>query len=294
MEINDFGNAGLIDFISKPQADWIACRWINVNGLSWDVIQALGKSKKLHRLAIEDMVNTNNRTKVDWYADHTFMVFTLQKLVHLHRDEDSDSSDDEMDGKPSRSKTSKFFRRLFKGSRAKYEDKQLAGMVAGVHDPANNFVTGHTDGVKDGDMQKLRTLQRYHGGPNKARMEYMERHSPLTRRRLAIGAEQVSIFLTSGNTLAQHSLLDSILTLMLRQHRNILLRILSRRHRKPNRLPPLDPRNRPPPLLRRQHARPSNNRRNNRSCHPSSNSLPRRNRGSRTGRLDQSKYKTMY
>ena len=34
--------------------------------LSWDVIQALGKYRKLHKLAIEDLTNTHNRTKVDW------------------------------------------------------------------------------------------------------------------------------------------------------------------------------------------------------------------------------------
>lgn len=66
MQMHDFGNTGLIDFLQKPQESWISCRWINVNGLSWDVIQALGKYKKLHRLAIEDMVNTDNRTKADW------------------------------------------------------------------------------------------------------------------------------------------------------------------------------------------------------------------------------------
>jgi Mg2+ and Co2+ transporter CorA len=199
IDIHEFDNEHLIDFIQKPQASWISCRWINVNGLSWDVIQALGKHKKLHRLAIEDMVNTNNRTKVDWYADHTFMVFTLQKLVHLHHDEDSDSEGEELDGiKAPRGRVSKFFRKAFFGSKVKHDEKQVSGMVAGVHDPKNEFVTGHTDGTHDMPMQKLRTLQRYHGGPNKARMEYMERHSPLTRRRLAISAEQVSIFLTSG------------------------------------------------------------------------------------------------
>lgn len=66
MQMHDFDNAGLIDFIQKPQESWVSCRWINVNGLSWDVIQALGRHKKLHRLAIEDMINTNNRTKADW------------------------------------------------------------------------------------------------------------------------------------------------------------------------------------------------------------------------------------
>jgi Mg2+ and Co2+ transporter CorA len=64
---HDFDNAGLIEFLRKPQESWITCRWINVNGLSWDVIQALGQHKKLHRLAIEDLTNTNNRTKADWY-----------------------------------------------------------------------------------------------------------------------------------------------------------------------------------------------------------------------------------
>jgi hypothetical protein len=66
IRVRDFDNAGLIDFLEEPQEDWIKCRWINVNGLSWDVVQALGNHKNLHKLAIEDLVNTNNRTKADW------------------------------------------------------------------------------------------------------------------------------------------------------------------------------------------------------------------------------------
>lgn len=61
-----YKNEDFLVFLDKPQESWVQCRWINVNGLSWDIIQALGKHKKLHRLAIEDMVNTNNRTKADW------------------------------------------------------------------------------------------------------------------------------------------------------------------------------------------------------------------------------------
>lgn len=66
MVMHDFGNEELIQFLEKGQESWIECRWINVNGLSWDVIGALGKHKRLHRLAIEDMLNTHNRTKADW------------------------------------------------------------------------------------------------------------------------------------------------------------------------------------------------------------------------------------
>jgi Mg2+ and Co2+ transporter CorA len=61
-------NKTLTAFLTLPQPGWARCRWINVNGLSWDVIQALGRHKNLHRLAIEDMMNTKNRTKAEWYV----------------------------------------------------------------------------------------------------------------------------------------------------------------------------------------------------------------------------------
>ncbi|KAJ5046723.1 uncharacterized protein L3040_003955 [Drepanopeziza brunnea f. sp. 'multigermtubi'] len=198
----EFNNAQLIQFLHEKQEPWVKCRWINVNGLSWDVIQALGQYKKLHRLAMEDLINTSNRTKADWYSDHTYMVLTLQKLIHMHRDaEDSDSDDGDTDSirRPKRGRLSKFAHNLLSGSnpKKKYNEKN---MVAGVHNPANSFVTGHTESVSEPHLQNLKTLQRYHGGPNKERMEFMEKHSPLTSRKLAVSAEQVSIFLTNDNT----------------------------------------------------------------------------------------------
>jgi Mg2+ and Co2+ transporter CorA len=66
LRIYEHDNASLIRFLDKPQEDWVKVRWINVNGLSWDVIQALSKNKSFHRLAIEDLVSRNNRTKADW------------------------------------------------------------------------------------------------------------------------------------------------------------------------------------------------------------------------------------
>ncbi len=66
MVLHDLNNAQLIEFLQRPKEKWIGCRWINVNGLSWDVVQAIGKYRKLHKLAIEDLFNTSNRTKVDW------------------------------------------------------------------------------------------------------------------------------------------------------------------------------------------------------------------------------------
>ena len=66
LSIRKFNNETLRPFLDKPQPRWAKCRWINVNGLSWDVIQALGKYKSLHKLAIEDIMNIRNRTKAEW------------------------------------------------------------------------------------------------------------------------------------------------------------------------------------------------------------------------------------
>lgn len=72
VQMHRLNNRTLIAFMERPTPDWAKCRWINVNGLSWDVIKLLGNDKGLHRLAIEDMMNTKNRTKADWYSDHTY------------------------------------------------------------------------------------------------------------------------------------------------------------------------------------------------------------------------------
>lgn len=74
IQMHHLDNKSLAEFLEEPRPDWAACRWINVNGLSWDVIKLLGNDKGLHRLAIEDMMNTKNRTKADWYSDHTYSM----------------------------------------------------------------------------------------------------------------------------------------------------------------------------------------------------------------------------
>ncbi|GHA31551.1 magnesium transport protein CorA [Salinimicrobium marinum] len=49
--------------------------WININGLSkTKEIEKLGKYFELHPLIIEDIVNTNQRPKIDEYQDYFFIV----------------------------------------------------------------------------------------------------------------------------------------------------------------------------------------------------------------------------
>ncbi|KAL8691585.1 MAG: hypothetical protein Q9224_004144 [Gallowayella concinna] len=207
IQMHRMDNKSLGDFLEEPRPDWAACRWINVNGLSWDVIKLLGNDKGLHRLAIEDMMNTKNRTKADWYSDHTYMVLPLQKLIHLHSTSDSDSdcsdSDDEKRTMSQRKKRKRGFRSWLKRSKSerdKDEPPKPIDTPADIHDPTNGFITAHVSPSTKPSFAHHRTLQRYHGGPNEERILFMEKHSALASKNLGVSVEQVSIFLTADNT----------------------------------------------------------------------------------------------
>ena len=43
-------------------------RWINVDGLNWDVLQLLATQYNLHPLACEDVLHVPQRTKADFYG----------------------------------------------------------------------------------------------------------------------------------------------------------------------------------------------------------------------------------
>jgi len=206
--VHEFSNSELIEFVKKPQPSWVKCRWINVNGLSWDIIQALGKYKDLHRLAIEDIMNTRNRTKADWYAGHAFLILTCMKLVRL-LDHDSDSSDEEdfEEAVPKVERNGVFrsagrrLRRWVTGK--KVQRATTANMLEKGTNPdtPSHSLTHQPTGFSDVfNPNTLCTLQRYHAAPNAARTEFMEKHSALAAKGLAVMAEQVAMFITSDNT----------------------------------------------------------------------------------------------
>ncbi|KAK6222331.1 hypothetical protein LQW54_001031 [Pestalotiopsis sp. IQ-011] len=208
LAIQELNNEEMISFLQKPQPDWVKCRWINVNGLSWDVIQALGNYKSLHRLAIEDIMNTRNRTKVDWYQHHAFLVFTCQKLVRMVDDDSSDSEDDdafEVSSVKSHSSDSgiqKKFKRWWSssGQKAKYNAPE-SGLERGNSMPMSGPLEHQATGLSEVfNPSTLCTLQRYRASSNEARNNFMERHSALASKDLAVTAEQVAMFITSDNT----------------------------------------------------------------------------------------------
>ncbi|TKA59741.1 hypothetical protein B0A49_10891 [Cryomyces minteri] len=201
-------NDSLPAFLRDDKEDWVTCRWINVNGLSWDVIRCLGKENGLHRLAIEDLMNTRSRTKADWYSDHAFVVLTLQKLVKLHsranvdpeRDVvDEDTKPGEAGSRRAQGKTP-IWQTLFGSRGSSAPDSDSPRIAARLNGQLDKPASDHSSSSGRSPVHPIRTLQRYRGVPSPERTAYMERNSALSEKDLAVSVEQVSIFLTSDNT----------------------------------------------------------------------------------------------
>ena len=220
----DLDNDNIEEFLQQHPPNWSDVRWINVNGLSWDVIRVLGNHKRLHRLAIEDLLHTKNRTKVDWYSDHTYMVLPLQKLINISEHDSDDSTDDEeKDDDASHNHHTDYRARIItERQRRKREGKRKKGAILSLIEDMRNPMKKRknrrngdqdtADGLQPSNSFKnpryeapwapknIRTLQRYHAGPNQDRIDYMERHAVLSPKGIGVSMEQVSIFLCADNT----------------------------------------------------------------------------------------------
>ncbi|KAL8800472.1 MAG: hypothetical protein Q9200_007232 [Gallowayella weberi] len=172
IQMHRMDNKSLGDFLETPRPEWAACRWINVNGLSWDVIKLLGNDKGLHRLAIEDMMNTKNRTKADC-SDSDGEKRTSQKKK--------------------RKRSFRSWLKRAKSERDKDEPPKPIDTPADIHDPTNGFITAHVSPPTKSRFPRHRTLQRYHGGPNEERILFMEKHSALASKNLGVSVEQAII-----------------------------------------------------------------------------------------------------
>lgn len=143
------------------------------------------------------------------------MVLPLQKLIHFHSDSysDSDCSDIEktqfssnrsMKNKNKRKKRGQFFKSLLPRSMSSKQSSmnppRPLDTSADTHDPAKGFITASIASLNKAPVSHVRTLQRYHGGPNEERIQFMEKHSALASKNLGVGVEQVSVFLTSDNS----------------------------------------------------------------------------------------------
>jgi Mg2+ and Co2+ transporter CorA len=130
----------------------------------------------LHRLAVEDLIVTHSRTKVDWFKDQAFVVLTLQKLVRLHYggdghdcqakgDEESQTSGKSWSWWP-RSRSSK------KNLLPKYLDQNHDGVI-------DEYIKAHSTTSESSPIKDIRTLHRYESAQIPEHTAFMERHSAL-------------------------------------------------------------------------------------------------------------------
>ncbi len=78
----------LEDFVGRHRPDWVAVRWIDVDGLSdMSVVYTLATKYELHPLAVEDLLNLHDRPKVEPYGgedtDIRARLFIVARTVKL-------------------------------------------------------------------------------------------------------------------------------------------------------------------------------------------------------------------
>jgi Mg2+ and Co2+ transporter CorA len=202
--VNTATNKDLVEKLEEPRAPDLPCRWISVNGISWDVIRIIGNKYRLHQLAIEDLIHPRSRTKVDWYSDHAAIVLTLQKLVRLHSHTRHDS--DDCSECPSTPDDSDLISKHEGVQRAKHTWLSRAfgrkDHVLPTVSPnkLEGTVSAHSSPSQESPVTEIRTLHRYENAAIPEHTAWMEKHSPLTAEDLAVSVEQVCLFLLNDNT----------------------------------------------------------------------------------------------
>ena len=72
-------NYGFVQWLegegSKPRGVWNKVRWINISGLSWDILSELQLKYDLHPLSLDVVMNgrDNARSKADYFVKHLFI-----------------------------------------------------------------------------------------------------------------------------------------------------------------------------------------------------------------------------
>ncbi|KAF8915014.1 hypothetical protein CPB85DRAFT_1454173 [Mucidula mucida] len=86
---NSYGrmtNREFVNFLQDENAcapePWVKVRWINIAGISWDVVKAVSLKYDIHPLALEDVFHARSQTrsKADYYAKHLFLRVVVHEL----------------------------------------------------------------------------------------------------------------------------------------------------------------------------------------------------------------------
>ncbi|KAL0473966.1 hypothetical protein QR685DRAFT_569966 [Neurospora intermedia] len=184
--------------------EWVKCRWISL----------LGRHKNLHRLAIEDLLNTRNRTKAEWFPTHVFIVLTLQKLVRIQNSDAQESESKYVDcdkannngrnGELGGDSGPNIYSRLktyYTRARNVSLDRKLGEGNPNLPASPRGRTGSSPSSLRNLNLHGFRTLQTYHSRWDEPHTHYMEQHSALMSRNLAVACEQVAMFVTQDNTI---------------------------------------------------------------------------------------------
>lgn len=186
----DGNNKELIGML-KDLPKWSQVRWINVNGLSWEAISVIAEYYQLHRLAVEDMVDIPQRTKVDKYPTHTFCCFPLQKLVHQRP-------------RQPRKKDRLFATAIYEPTES-FDQYTFDTYLTGTNQSGRLDERGGAGGPSVSqklDKMSMNTIYQWTNPQSveNKRTVFLEARRPLARLNRVVGVEQVSLFLTDQNT----------------------------------------------------------------------------------------------
>ncbi len=68
-------------FLAEPRPDWATVRWINVDGLNVRLVDMFRQHYGFHTLAAEDVMNIPQRSKVEPYQDHQFIIARMVMML---------------------------------------------------------------------------------------------------------------------------------------------------------------------------------------------------------------------
>ncbi|THH20273.1 hypothetical protein EW146_g1051 [Bondarzewia mesenterica] len=146
-------NNEFIKFLENEEASarepWVKVRWINVGGISWDVVSTLALKYDIHPLALEDLLHQHGhaRSKSDYFAKHLF----LRVLCHTLGSTPISAQKFEGDSfNPSTVSSSKTLTNLPRSSSPLPLDEKLGIADDGV----NGDGYGDGDGLADSDMEE--------------------------------------------------------------------------------------------------------------------------------------------
>ncbi|KAI5114896.1 hypothetical protein M0805_001812, partial [Coniferiporia weirii] len=80
---------------ASKRESWVKVRWINIGGVSWDVISSLALKYDMHPLALEDVLHqrtSQSRSKADYYVQHLFLRVLRHTLAAPNNDSPSSAA----------------------------------------------------------------------------------------------------------------------------------------------------------------------------------------------------------